>query len=361
MQPSFLNPRLQRFYSSTYCFALSSSLAVFMMSISLISLTQNTLILNNHSVLYNYNKLLITPNESLITFDKFLITPLGIFFIFWGTLVATLIVALVGFAGLYFYWRNKGHLIQIQPVEIIQVFSSSSERKEAIKKIKKFAHKGLICGYKIGLFIILFGWIIAIIMTIMIVRSNLGIPFPSDSIGKYILSALAILCAFILSGLMGLIWGLIWGLIGGFIYGIFTTFKQEIKTQSYPNQGIWNSLQSFLLITTFTYPLNVILVLPSLLLREGTVKNPDWLLWGLGGIFFSLLFGIFFGGGIACIQHFSLRFVLWQSGTIAWNIARFLNYCVERRLLLRVGGRYRFLHRELLDHFAQLPPGTQIK
>ncbi|WP_199312000.1 hypothetical protein [Phormidium tenue] len=62
------------------------------------------------------------------------------------------------------------------------------------------------------------------------------------------------------------------------------------------------------------------------------------------------------GGGIACFQHVCLRFVLWQSGTAPWDLAQFLNYCVERRLLQRVGDRYRFLHRELLDHFAQLQP-----
>jgi hypothetical protein len=113
----------------------------------------------------------------------------------------------------------------------------------------------------------------------------------------------------------------------------------------------------------------VIIPVSLSLLRKASVKNPDWLhLLSsalpnslLAGLFWSLLFGISLGGGVACIRHFSLRLVLWQSGTIPWNFARFLNYCVERRLLLRVGGRYRFLHRELLDHFAQLPPGTQIK
>jgi hypothetical protein len=72
----------------------------------------------------------------------------------------------------------------------------------------------------------------------------------------------------------------------------------------------------------------------------------------LPGLFLALMFGFDSGGGKACIQHLCLRFVLWQSG-IPWNLAQFLDYCVERRLLLRVGGRYRFLHRELLEHFAQ--------
>jgi hypothetical protein len=69
-------------------------------------------------------------------------------------------------------------------------------------------------------------------------------------------------------------------------------------------------------------------------------------------ILITLIFSFSVGGGKACLQHLSLRIVLWQSG-LPWNFARFLNYCVERRLLLRVGGSYRFLHRELLDHFAQ--------
>ena len=66
----------------------------------------------------------------------------------------------------------------------------------------------------------------------------------------------------------------------------------------------------------------------------------------------ALLWGVFVGGGVACVQHVCLRFVLTQDSKIPWNYARFLNYCAERRLLHRIGGRYRFIHRELLDHFA---------
>ncbi|MHC5674647.1 hypothetical protein [Nostoc sp.] len=34
--------------------------------------------------------------------------------------------------------------------------------------------------------------------------------------------------------------------------------------------------------------------------------------------------------------------------------ARFLNYCTDRLFLQRVGGRYRFIHKLLQDHFAQM-------
>ncbi|RUS93602.1 hypothetical protein DSM106972_095920 [Dulcicalothrix desertica PCC 7102] len=42
------------------------------------------------------------------------------------------------------------------------------------------------------------------------------------------------------------------------------------------------------------------------------------------------------------------------SGYIPWNYARFLDYCTERLFLQRVGGRYRFIHKLLQDHFAQM-------
>lgn len=59
-------------------------------------------------------------------------------------------------------------------------------------------------------------------------------------------------------------------------------------------------------------------------------------------------------GGTACIQHFALRLILYSNGYIPWNYARFLDYCTERMLLQRVGGRYRFIHKLLQDHFAQM-------
>jgi hypothetical protein len=175
----------------------------------------------------------------------------------------------------------------------------------------------------------------------------------------------------------GLIFGLIVGLSIGVIYPFMVTvlndfvngFKQELKVRLYPNQGIWRSLQILIWISIFFYLLWMF-VFALIALSQGITSNNAWIemirlfsnYWFiLIGLLLSLFFGFSFGGGISCIQHFSLRVVLWQSGTIPWNFARFLNYCVERRLLLRVGGRYRFLHRELLDYFAQLPPGTQIK
>jgi hypothetical protein len=168
----------------------------------------------------------------------------------------------------------------------------------------------------------------------------------------------------------GLSAGIAMGLSYGIIRGLILGLNQELKDRSYPNQGIWNSSQSFLWTTVLSYPFSVISTMVILVLFIDSSTKEVTNTHDLSKLFFdslkggclgALCFGFFLGGGIACVQHFCLRLVLWQSGTIPWNFARFLNYCVERRLLLRVGGRYRFLHRELLDYFAQLPPGTQIK
>ncbi|MGL5942848.1 MAG: hypothetical protein ACRC2S_21265 [Waterburya sp.] len=59
-------------------------------------------------------------------------------------------------------------------------------------------------------------------------------------------------------------------------------------------------------------------------------------------------------GGIACIQHFNLRLILYKKERIPWNYARFLNYASKLLLMKKVGGGYVFFHRMLLEHFAQM-------
>lgn len=74
-----------------------------------------------------------------------------------------------------------------------------------------------------------------------------------------------------------------------------------------------------------------------------------------GMMFWS--FGVMGGGlipNLAWIQHFALRLILWWSGYTPWNYARFLNYATDKGFLKRVGGRYRFIHDLLQEHFAQM-------
>uniref|UniRef100_A0ACD5GT57 Uncharacterized protein n=1 Tax=Desertifilum tharense IPPAS B-1220 TaxID=1781255 RepID=A0ACD5GT57_9CYAN len=58
-----------------------------------------------------------------------------------------------------------------------------------------------------------------------------------------------------------------------------------------------------------------------------------------------------------------MRLILYCQGCIPWNYSRFLDYATERIFLQKVGGGYIFVHRLLLEHFAQMPlettPGTR--
>ncbi|NER96119.1 MAG: NACHT domain-containing protein [Symploca sp. SIO1B1] len=47
------------------------------------------------------------------------------------------------------------------------------------------------------------------------------------------------------------------------------------------------------------------------------------------------------------------RLMLYRNGYIPWNYLRFLDYAAERILLKNVGNSYLFIHRLLLEHFAQ--------
>ncbi len=69
---------------------------------------------------------------------------------------------------------------------------------------------------------------------------------------------------------------------------------------------------------------------------------------------YVLNIGLVDGGGKACIQHFTLRLILYCNGYVPWNYARFLDYATERIFLQKVGGGYIFIHRLLLEHFAQM-------
>jgi hypothetical protein len=48
-----------------------------------------------------------------------------------------------------------------------------------------------------------------------------------------------------------------------------------------------------------------------------------------------------------------LRLWLIRNGSTPWNYIRFLDYAAERILLRKVGGGYAFIHRMLLEHFAE--------
>lgn len=79
---------------------------------------------------------------------------------------------------------------------------------------------------------------------------------------------------------------------------------------------------------------------------------------GIVGPFVAFFIGLK-NGGAACLQHFTLRLLLWRNDFAPWRYVRFLDYAAERIFLRKVGGGYIFIHRMLLEHFAALHPSDR--
>ena len=180
----------------------------------------------------------------------------------------------------------------------------------------------------------------------------------TNSLGIGLLMALhmVLLCilggAVVVAGTSALLGALIEALRGGLT-------GPEIEQRTAPNQGIRRSAVNvgvFALVGGLTAGgiwglVNLVVIM----LMWGHVPQESWWHSGLGSVLFlGLLCGLV--PGAACIQHFALRFVLWCKGMMPWHYVRFLDYATERMFLQRVGGRYRFIHNLLRDHFAAMEP-----
>ncbi|NEO38024.1 MAG: NACHT domain-containing protein [Moorea sp. SIOASIH] len=151
------------------------------------------------------------------------------------------------------------------------------------------------------------------------------------------------------------LFGLSVGIIGG----------PELETKTSPNQGIWksavNACKGWLF---FSVPFALLTFGVSLVITILEGFTPETLILLLFIPIIALLsFGMTIGlyvwlriGGITCIQHFSLRLSLYFDNCIPWNYARFLDYAADRIFLQKVGGGYIFIHRMLMEHFAEMKP-----
>jgi len=152
----------------------------------------------------------------------------------------------------------------------------------------------------------------------------------------------------------GLIAGSFFGLISGVIIGLINGLKADIQTRTKPNQGILESAKNSAVIT-----LSILLIFVLIQALASQTLSNIFTQPKFTSLVVCLLAASVCGcgsasGGQGGMQHFTLRLVLYFNGYIPWNYARFLDYCTERLFLQRVGGRYRFIHKLLQDHFAQM-------
>ncbi len=152
--------------------------------------------------------------------------------------------------------------------------------------------------------------------------------------------------------------GAISGAIIGVLFGtsISVLSAPSIDKRSAPNQGIQNSLRTSLMM------MSAIVI--------GTILV-EWLLRALldfaseTSFYFSTAFAWFlpivftYYGGMAWCKHWALRFILYWYSYLPFPLAPWLNTMVKVGLMRRVGGGYIFLHRSLLEYFANLDQETE--
>jgi hypothetical protein len=123
--------------------------------------------------------------------------------------------------------------------------------------------------------------------------------------------------------------------------------------KAYPNQGI--KLSGKISFAVFLIALLAAGLIGGLLIgcliAIGRRMKEGWL---IDGLIVGLIAGLNRGGS-AVIKHYALRLILWLKGYIPFNFIKFLDQCAKLILLKKVGGGYIFVHRMLLEYFANLP------
>lgn len=163
----------------------------------------------------------------------------------------------------------------------------------------------------------------------------------------------------VVGSIAGTIFFLILILILYIVYGIIEGLEfASIEAKMAPNQGIWFALRNAIMLFAFTYVICTIVFfgLLSTFDRDQTLASALRV-----GLILALSVELLFSPYLLkkfrlfeVILHFALRLILYTSGHIPWNYARFLNYSTDRLLLQRVGGRYRFIHKLVQEHFAAM-------
>jgi hypothetical protein len=145
--------------------------------------------------------------------------------------------------------------------------------------------------------------------------------------------------------------GLIAGVIGGFL-------APEISPrQMVPNEGIRRSARRVLLVGFFWVSIALLSAIPT-----PTTSPPDL---NPPGRLFSFVYSLLdflpflvpvmlWVGGRASLQHLALRLLLVRNRAAPWKYVSFLDEATDRLFLRKIGGGYVFVHRLLLEYFADL-------
>jgi len=173
---------------------------------------------------------------------------------------------------------------------------------------------------------------------------------------------------------IGLPIGTLCVLVGGVVGGLRKSETVESRTE--PNQGIRDTVKTalkvtgaFALVGIFIGVVSMVALFGAEFINSGFTfeRLSDWQVREIGenlqagvifGVSLGLVTGLIFGGTDTLVKHLLLRFMLWGNGDIPANYAKVLDHATNLILLRKVGGGYIFVHRYLLEHFAEIEVET---
>jgi eukaryotic-like serine/threonine-protein kinase len=232
--------------------------------------------------------------------------------------------------------------------------------RRAFRGMPRGMTPGLVCGGFLGLIIaIVDGVTLDIEISTLFSEFTVSLATVSSTLGLQERLFFVLINGLINALVLSLIFEVLGGVISGFVDGIA---GQRITETTKPNQGIQqavvNSVIMFVFVSVFfaaclllffallsLYPNQYVANLPPALRTPIFALN---ILFSIGALSGFLVFGKTF------IKHLILRILLWFEKSVPLNYSRFLNYAVDCIFLKRVGGGYIFVHRLLLNHFAEI-------
>ena len=150
----------------------------------------------------------------------------------------------------------------------------------------------------------------------------------------------------------GLVTGIILGALGGGLSAMFVSGLRAtpIATTVRPNQRmrqtLLNAMRMGLMITGIFFGTIFLATAPVSTVSFGITQ----------GVISAVAFGIngfIIFGGYAVLQHMLVRYLLVRKGHIETDYAHFLDTATSLLLLRKVGSGYIFIHRYLLEYFAE--------
>lgn len=182
------------------------------------------------------------------------------------------------------------------------------------------------------------------IITRRVLRPNEGI-WRSGAFGLVV----GLISGLLVSLAVGTFGSVAFGILTGVVFGTLSGTEKVLR----PNKEIWRSSISGFTITVLNGLIFGALggLVGGVFFGVFRIAAKGLLGSVLDGAVFGILFGMF-DGGDAFLLHYTLRFWLWCSGAIPLRFVVFLEGMANRLLLRRVGGNYVFVHRFLLEHFA---------